>query len=478
MKKSQFTEIKLAELKNNVIALVNKSNFDEVKKILKNKQIIKTPVGDYLFWIEINKEGSKYKIQPYLLNKDETTPLLEHIEESGKVCWRRGSRYEVSKVNVLKSIAKIMEILESITSSINYDNIISEFNLYIKYDENKLEEIQKHKLIWIINPKYKEENVIEIDKNIVFLNFNKENNFNNSYSNLFKTDLSSIRKKKIKNIIIPIHEFSNTRRIVDVLDKYKNKFKENEIYVVWITSQTKKSRFPIVVKKDKFFLFFDQKIVNRELNMKKIKCDFINKFNFIIIGLGAIGSYLTELISSLNPESILAIDGDQFLFENLSRHLLDRVFINEDASFSNKTQLIKDRIKQKFNYDINIFNGMIDHKNFLDIIKNIKENTIIINCTGELYISSLVYNEIKFITDNNIYISSLFIDEEFDWDQNEHLFFIKNDDNNKMKELVDKWGKSKSTTSKYLCTDFNKFSLYEIFRLISCYIKYFLEKIC
>lgn len=173
------------------------------------------------------------------------------------------------------------------------------------------------------------------------------------------------------------------------------------------------------------------------------------------------------------------IDNDSFSFENLSRHILDNVFFSEQALAYNKVELIKERIKRKFGFNIDIINEKIDYSNFYrNILNRIDENTIIINCTGELYMTSLIFNGIKNENINNLYISSLFFDDEFDWNKNEEMFFIKNSDVSKMAIFCERWGKSKSVQSKYLCTRYNEYSILEIFLLVSKYVKYFLEKIC
>lgn len=476
--------IKLAELNeqlNNINDL--NINFNNLLNIFKNEIYIQTELGKFILKIDISFEKNEiYKIYAFLKNEDNSIPLLEHLEPSGELCWRKGNRAECSKNNVLKSIKKILNLLTEITNHINYDNILTEFNLYLDYKDIR-EETNK---FWIINPEFKEKNKVLVNKNIIYLNFD-EPIFDESIKNLNKTDYSGIKKQEIRNIEIHISDFLRTRKIYDVLKKYKNNFVENSFHLVWIYNENKK--FPIVVnyKQENFLYQSYYKIVNKNnIDMKnesyineKIN---INKWNFVIIGVGAIGSYLLELLSSLKPKNICVVDYDEFSFENIQRHLLDTIEIDNKLSFSNKSTLLYKRILKKFQYKIQIIEEKLSFKNIDEIISKwedskLLDTTIFINCTGEANITSLLFNKLSTYFSNNIYISSLFLDSEYKLINHQDMFFIKIWNNDIMKNFLDEWSSSKSTSSQYLCTSFYNFSLVDIFELITTYIRE-LIKIC
>lgn len=279
--KDQFMVIKLVELRKKILELHDLRKYDEIIKKISNENVIETHIGKFIFYIDINKMNKGYSISPYLFNIDRTIPLIEHVEHDGEICWRKGNRFEYSNENLFKVILKILDILDEITTSVNYSNIVSEFNLYLENLFSDKLEIQKNKLIWVINPEYSETNYIDIDKNIVFLNIDKKSSFKDAYCNKFKTDLSSVRKKVIKNIIISVFEFINDRNLVNVLEKKVDFFKDGEYYLIWIETDDKSIKYPIISKYDNGeFIFYEQIVINRNFNLKKL--NHIIKKNIIL----------------------------------------------------------------------------------------------------------------------------------------------------------------------------------------------------
>lgn len=477
----QYMEIKLAEL-NNQINNSYKKGFNELIKFLNNTFKIETKLGIFILKINVNifTDNKTYEIRGFLRNQDNSIPLLEHLEPTGEICWRKSNRFESSIINAFLSIKKIVNLFSEITTYVNYDNILSEFNLYINYNYEHID----NKRFWIINPQFKEENIVLINKNIIYVNF-EEPIFNNAINNFNKTDYSGLRKQVIHNIEIQISDFQNTRNIEDVLQKYKERFFENSFHIVWICSRNKK--FPIIInyKQGTFIYQYHFKILNKEnIDMKNGNCDgkkINEKWNFVLIGTGAVGSYLLELLSSLKPKSITIVDGDIFSFENIQRHLLDTIEIDNDLDFKYKNELLFKRILKKFNYKIQTFNEKLkcnNIDNLLSSLDNMKQldMTVFINCTGEANITALLFNKLQNYNKNKIYISSLFLDSEYTLLDKKDMFFIENWNENKMKEFLDGWTSSKSGNSEYLCTSFNVFSLVDIFELISTYIRELIEK--
>lgn len=116
-----------------------------------------------------------------------------------------------------------------------------------------------------------------------------------------------------------------------------------------------------------------------------------------IIGLGALGSMLSEVLSRIGVESLSLYDSDVFLFSNSARHIL-----NLDSNGKNKSQQIKEKIiKNNPNLQVKCYSDLT-----LDNIRSLEKNDIVIDCSASSEVLS-VLNTYTFKKDKLFVIASM-----------------------------------------------------------------------
>ncbi len=109
-----------------------------------------------------------------------------------------------------------------------------------------------------------------------------------------------------------------------------------------------------------------------------------------IVGCGSVGSAVTSQLGKLGAKHITLIDNDTFLPHNVSRHILGK-----DAIGYKKASYMKHVLERQLPISI-----AAKKKRFQELsdseIKRIKNQGLLIDCTAELSITQLAYNNSKF----------------------------------------------------------------------------------
>lgn len=99
----------------------------------------------------------------------------------------------------------------------------------------------------------------------------------------------------------------------------------------------------------------------------------IAKLNIAVIGLGALGSMVAEILSRIGFEYISMYDSDNFIYSNSARHIL-----NLESDSKNKCKEIKDKIKKNNpNLKINCYEDLSDRN-----VNSLEKNDVVIDCSA------------------------------------------------------------------------------------------------
>ncbi len=374
----------------------------QLKEQLALKELNKKEIDVYNFKLKIilneNNDGS-FNLQFRLLKKPKS--LLTHLEPNMNICYSsldsRNIRNKKEYYECEKIVYKIIESWKK--NNIDSDEIVPEAELYLKsnlkdkkhiaklsinsdlkvgtYQFHFLINDDKHKLI-VDKNNYKYRLIVDKknDKTKTLFNFEIIEMSGKEFINLGYIDYDDLKKFAFKNI-----KNKKTKRIILKINGLKTY---------------------------KFFYFDDKHsyatLDNCRISSKHsrtpLNSNFKNK-KIMIIGVGAIGSHVAELIASFWPSKIIIWDGD-FNFSNSSTR--------QNYSYYNdpfpKCELLKLRLYKYKGVDVIAVNS-----NFPEI-KNIssphelpEKVDYIIDCTGKGIIVSEFEEISNYATDETIIIS-------------------------------------------------------------------------
>ena len=337
-----------------------------------------------------NNDGSM-NLQFRLLEKPKS--LLPHLEPSMNICYSSLDSRNIRNINEYNECQeKVFEIIKS-WKEIDIDEIVSEADQYLK-----LESQYKDIVSLSINNDLK----AGIHK-FYFL----EEKINNEikiliYENKIKT-LYEFKNKTLYNFeIVEMQgeEFINLGYVdYNRLQEIAFKKKKNK--------KTKRIILKINGLKAYSFFYFDNEKLYKILDNCRISSKYsrfglnsvFNNKKIMIIGLGAIGSHVAELIASFWPSKIVLWD-DDFNFANSSTR---QNYLSYEEPFP-KSTLLKIRLNKYKDVEIiEQISKFPEKKN-----TNLPKVDYIIDCTGEGIITK-EFNQISNFTTNKTIIASAYI---------------------------------------------------------------------
>ena len=434
----------------------------QLKEQLALKELNKKEIDVYNFKLKIilneNNDGS-FNLQFRLLKKPKS--LLVHLEPTMNICYSsldsRNIRNKKEYYECEKIVYKIIESWKK--NNIDIDEIVPEAELYLKSNLKDKEYIATlnidnnlkagiHQFYFLTNDDKLKLIADETnDKTKTLFNFEIVEMSGKEFINLGYIDYDDLKKFAFKNI-----KNKKTKRIILKISGLKTYkffyFDDKYSYVTLDNCRTssKYSRTPL----------------NSNFSNKKI----------MIIGVGAIGSHVAEIIASFWPSKIIIWDGD-FNFSNSCTR--------QNYSYYNdpfpKCELLKLRLYKYKGVDVIAVNS-----NFPEI-KNIssphelpEKVDYIIDCTGKGIIASEFEEISNYATDETIIISAYIL----------YKLFIKICDfktlkNNGLKKIwhkydIDNNDKYSSNITYKGCSQFIEYSYLDVYlisaHLVSSILKY------
>lgn len=383
--------------------------------------------------VELEKHYPIRLAKIYIENFEKVDLFIPHVEQSGLICYSTDLNYVVNKKApeyiLAYSVRKAKETLEE---GINGDNTIDFREEFIAFWDKQKEKqyinyfCEQHKFIKPIELfKFNSQFVlcdneqIEIVEKFFGEKYQRNNNIEAFYipirpknkiippnpkKGLKKSELLSLirknvtgankrkfdrliskrRKKSVLIIIdIPIEEQNNNIVIGYKFAGIQNSLKQNV-----------KKMIPVVARR------FDQKYLIERTSGEH---EFI-ELNVAIVGVGSVGSKLSEEIASLGVKNITLIDNDYLEPDNLYRHALGVNRLNKNREVISKVDALQDELMSKFPYS----EVEVESMDVLDLIKKVpnyfEKFDYIFICVGDT-MTSLELNEIYKKKEYNVFYS-------------------------------------------------------------------------
>ncbi len=128
----------------------------------------------------------------------------------------------------------------------------------------------------------------------------------------------------------------------------------------------------------------------------RVQEELINS-SYAVIGAGALGGFVSELLSRQGINKIKIIDGDNLQIGNLSRHILSLEHLGENKAKAMADKLLQNSPSVKIEFKEKDINN--DNLSFLD------ECDVIIDCTGNNEVVELL-STYEFKTNKHIYVGA------------------------------------------------------------------------
>ena len=389
-----------------------------------NKQIIKINGHKIKIVLEENNDGSM-NLQFQL--KDKPKSLLPHLEATMNICYSDLISRNINNINDFKECKKKVETVIASWKNFDVDEIVYEANRYLRdeLNHNKIvvisidsdKKIGSHKFY---ASKFNEVFLISkeaiSEKNRTLENFEIVEILGKKF-----IDLGYINYEQLKNIAFEKRQNSKIKKIIlriKGLNTYRLFYFDND--------------------KNNYYKTFDNCRISSNQSRTPLNSKVCKK-NVMIIGLGAIGSHVSELIASLWPKNIVVWDRDCNFANSSTRQ--NYAFYNEPLPKSN---LIKARLHKYKNVKVTPQNSSFPEINGNEMPSNFD---YIIDCTGEAIIASEFKEITKYAKENTIIAAAYILKNLFikivdfktlkkdgvlaQW----HKYDIINDKNNKQNKV-------------------------------------------
>ena len=374
----------------------------QLKEQLALKELNKKEINVYNFKLKVilneNDDGS-FELQFRLLKKPKS--LLTHLEPNMNICYlssdSRNIKTKKEYYECKKIVYKIIESWEK--KNIDIDEIVPEAERYLRSNLKKEKlpatlsinsdsKVGIYQFYFLIND---DKRKLIVDKNNYKYRLIVDKN-NDKTKTLFNFEIIEMSGKEFINL-----------GYIDYGDLKKFAFKNIK------NKKTKRIILKINGLKTYKFFYFDDKysydtLDNCRISSKQsrtpLNSNFKNK-KIMIIGLGAIGSHVAEIIASFWPSKIIIWDGD-LNFSNSSTR--------QNYSYYNnplpKSKLLKLRLYKYKGVDVIAVNDNFPNKEEIVSPHELPEKVdYIIDCTGKGIIASEFEEISNYATNETIIIS-------------------------------------------------------------------------
>lgn len=188
------------------------------------------------------------------------------------------------------------------------------------------------------------------------------------------TSKQYVQYKKIMDFLLEEKEESELLRFV--LD---NGFEEeiiNELLDAKLITQSK-----CIFTKEDTNDFKNRLYVETLYSDTDLIMDRFRKMSFIVVGCGGIGNYLGYSLLSMNPRTMVLIDGDRVEENNLNRQFY---FGHDDIGEYKADVLSREFRKRNRDVKLSVYNQYSDEKMLIDVVrKEQKEGEVLIIISGD-----------------------------------------------------------------------------------------------
>ena len=323
----------------------------------------------------------------FKLDEEKPKTLLPHLEQNMDICYVAPDARNIRNISDFEECKSKIQKIIATWKKIDIDEIVYEASSYLNNRNN-----EKKVFLSIDNDLNEGKHGFEI----------QDFKVNEKKWKIIKTWKKGKTSQNIEIVKMTGQEFIdlgyvNNKKFREII-KQKEKCAKNKKKGTILKINGNKTYHFIYFNADDRYLTIDNCKTSYKYSRTPLKSNINNK-NIMIIGVGAIGSHVSELIGSLWPNKIFIWDGDY----NLAGSSTRQNYSSCDTPYF-KVSFLKERLSKYKGVNVETFLLKFQENNKINII-DVKFDYII-DCTGEGVIAK-EFNEIsKYAKDSTIIAAS------------------------------------------------------------------------